>query len=699
MPRFMDKYGKKWGVKTGEVRLDGLSGSNGENGVVMHAVDVTDDMRESVMRGQPLFREGEGPQVEYVTYEESLRRSKAEGYTKRQHDAWVRRYWPQRKMDVEQQAERLNLGDRVTVAVNADELEAKGMRLSERDRRSKGWYDRDTGKIVIILQNNTSMDDVAKTLLHEGVGHYGLRYLFGKHFEEFLDLVYAAGDEKIRREIAAIAARSGYNFHDATEEYLSRLAEEEDFERPEQQSWWRQVKMAFFTMLRRIGFKIENWTETITDDELKYVLWRSYQNMKENGAYRDLVEVAEDVAMQAKLKVGAFEEEKRNDKNDRGDRTDRKDGDEWSRAAEEAKRHWPDAVVLERAGDYYEVHGEDARKAAKILGLPLVRKSDGSYTVGFPTKEINTYLPRLVRAGARVAVVDSVKEDAVVYGGEDVEAVNARFNEELQQQIDGTLPKGHVYNLGMPSGVLRSTGFPNVPIELSASHLADKAKAPHHPFSLSKMKGLVNALQEPMAVFAYGDKGKAQNVIVEIQHDGKNFVVGIHFNQKRGSAEVSSIRGLYPKDNHEWLHWIEQGKALYLDKEKIQAIILQQQMISSGAENTPADLGYTDLNLVAKIVKKFENPQILRKENPYRADREDRKNREDPDSDVLFRSEEGDVFFSNAERDVENIMQERATPEQWLKIIEKQGSNKKLPETVRGAYHFLDWMKTVIALA
>lgn len=620
LPRFMDKYGKKWGVKTGEVRLDGLSGSNGENGVVMHAVDVTDDMRESVMRGQPLFREGEGPQVEYVTYEESLRRSKEAGYTKRQHDAWLRRYWPQRKASVERRAGLLNLGDRVIVVERAEELEAMGMRLTERDRRSKGWYDRDTGKIVMILQNHTSIDDETKTLLHEGVGHYGLRYLFGEHFDEFLDLVYAAGDVNIRREIARLSAKYGYDVRSATEEYLSRMAEDEDFERPEHQDWWRKVKTAFFTMLRRIGFDIKNWKETITDNELRYVLWRSYQNLKEQGAYRNLVEVAEDMAMQAKLKVGVFEED-RTDRGDRKIRADRKGGDEWSRAAAEAKRHWPEAMVLERVGDFYEVHGEDARNAAKVLGLPLVQKADGNNTVGFPTYAVNTYLPKLVRAGQRVAIVDTVNEEAAVYGGEDVEAVNARFNEELQQQIDGTLPKGHVYNLGMPSGVLLSTGIADAPIQLSATKLNDKSSGFGHDYDLSEVKDLVKSINDPIAVFKYGDEKKAQNIVVEIQHNGKNFIVGLAIRPSVNGRvlEINSIRNVFPKDNAEWLNWITQDKALYLDKNRIQALIDQQR-------TNLADVGYLDLNSVAKIVKKFENPQIPRESFSENADAEGGKN-------------------------------------------------------------------------
>ena len=191
---------------------------------------------------------------------------------------------------------------------------------------------------------------------------------------------------------------------------------------------------------------------------------------------------------------------------------------------------------------------------------------------------------------------------------ENIDDVNERFNRELKMQVEGTLPAGHVYYLGMPSDALLSTDFPNVPIELSASHLKDKANTAHHPFDISEMKGLVKALQSPMAVFVYGDKDKSQNVIVEIEHDGKQFVVGIHFNQKRHGAIVSDIRGLYPKDNAEWLNWITQGKMLYRDKKKIQALINKQR-------RTLAEVDYLDLNSVANIIENFENPKLSDKKS------------------------------------------------------------------------------------
>ena len=184
-----------------------------------------------------------------------------------------------------------------------------------------------------------------------------------------------------------------------------------------------------------------------------------------------------------------------------------------------------------------------------------------------------------------------------------IEEVNERFNEELQQQINGTLPKGHVYQLGMPSEILRSCGFPNMPIELSSTNLAEHARKTHHPFELKDVIGLVNALQKPIGVFAYGDKNKSQNVIVEIQKDGRNFLVGIHFNQNRRGLVVSDIRGIFPKDNAEWLNWIIQGKSLYLDKEKIQTLINQQR-------KTLAEVEYLDLDYVTSVINNFENPKF-----------------------------------------------------------------------------------------
>ena len=80
----------------------------------------------------------------------------------------------------------------------------------------------------------------------------------------------------------------------------------------------------------------------------------------------------------------------------------------------EIKRKYPDACLLFRVGDFYETFGEDAIRAAKILGIVLTKRGAGSETetalAGFPHHSLNTYLPKLVKAGLRVAICDQLED-------------------------------------------------------------------------------------------------------------------------------------------------------------------------------------------------------------------------------------------------------------------------------------------------
>ena len=80
----------------------------------------------------------------------------------------------------------------------------------------------------------------------------------------------------------------------------------------------------------------------------------------------------------------------------------------------EIKRKYPDACLLFRVGDFYETFGEDAVRASKILGITLTKRGAGSATetalAGFPHHSINTYLPKLVKAGLRVAICDQLED-------------------------------------------------------------------------------------------------------------------------------------------------------------------------------------------------------------------------------------------------------------------------------------------------
>ena len=197
---------------------------------------------------------------------------------------------------VERLAEKLHL-DNVEVVTDASVLEGK-------KQRAKGFYSKSTGKITIVVPNHSSVFDIEQTLLHEAVAHYGLRQLFGEHFDTFLDNVLNNAEESIRRRIVDMAAKNGWDFSKATEEYLASLAEDTEFENINA-SWWRQIKDFFLNMLHKIGFEDFRGV-TLSDNELRYILWRSYENLAEPGRYRSILGEASDVAKQYELKVGNY---------------------------------------------------------------------------------------------------------------------------------------------------------------------------------------------------------------------------------------------------------------------------------------------------------------------------------------------------------------------------------------------------------
>lgn len=402
---------------------------------------------------------------------------------------------------VDELAEKLHLNN-IEVVTDASTLTGKR-------KKAKGIYNRHTGKITIVVENHRDIEDIEQTVLHEAVAHYGLRQLFGTHFDDFLDNVFNYAEEGIRREIVNLAKKHSWDFRTATEEYLAGLAERTNFERAMESGWWQNIKRMFLKMLHSIGLKGYKG-ETLTDNELRYILWRSYENLAEPGRYRSIMGEAADITKQMELGVGNY------------------------------------------------------AKPSTFGGT---------------------------------MVAEEISKEAAVNN------INDIFNNELQQQIDGVLPEGHIYKMGKPGKILLSTGVPDLPVQMSASRLKLKATSYGHDFDLSEVKDLVKALQNPIAVFAYGDKAKAQNIIIPLQKDGKNFIVGLSLKPTVNgkTLEINSIRNVFPKKNSEWLNWISQGKALYLDKEKIQALIDQQRTIL-------ADVNYLDLDSVAKIVENFDNP-------------------------------------------------------------------------------------------
>lgn len=182
------------------------------------------------------------------------------------------------------------------------------------------------------------------------------------------------------------------------------------------------------------------------------------------------------------------------------------------------------------------------------------------------------------------------------------EQTNDRFNDELSRQIDGTLPKGHIYDLGMPSDTLLNAGLPNLPIEMAASRLSDKSMQENHPFDLSEIRNLPKAIQSPMAIFRSATRLGSFVVMTEIEHHGRNFVVAIQANRRKGRIEVNSIRSVhYRTSNYHIANWVTEGLLEYADKKRMVEWLSKQRYNSADVRKL--------FNHATNIIQNFDNPK------------------------------------------------------------------------------------------
>lgn len=192
-----------------------------------------------------------------------------------------------------------DLGVEVDVIDNVYDITHPDPKMQDRMRKAKGWYDAKTGRVVIIPQNNASVADANATIFHEIVGHKGLKALYGDKFTEMIDEVFNKASQEVRAGIVALANRNGWDFREATEEYIAQMAEK-GFDTPAERTFLQTLKRAFLRMLDKLGIDVGY---AITDNDIRYMLWRSYQLQKSKG---DAFDLAKDISMRDKLGVSGM---------------------------------------------------------------------------------------------------------------------------------------------------------------------------------------------------------------------------------------------------------------------------------------------------------------------------------------------------------------------------------------------------------
>lgn len=188
----------------------------------------------------------------------------------------------------------------IQVVTDPKELTSDNAERQARMRRSKGFYDPATGKIVVVLPNNANVEDVAETVFHEVVAHKGLREMLGdENYDAFCDEVYDHLKDDLKEEVDRETTRrferepeKGYEHHRrvAVDEMFGRMAEKgfEDFTKAERGIWAKLKAKVLEAINKFLGsLKLPKWVR-LGDNELRYMLWRSHEKLRTKGDYVDM---------------------------------------------------------------------------------------------------------------------------------------------------------------------------------------------------------------------------------------------------------------------------------------------------------------------------------------------------------------------------------------------------------------------------
>ena len=464
------------------------------------------------------------------------------------------------KLDMRDRAvelsEKLNTPIRiVTDEAELSELSEDGKpRYSRRERRAKGWWDGQTGEIVIVLPNNRDIADVDNTVVHEVVGHKGLRALVGEErFDEFLGEIYDHASNSIRKVIdkmtddmvnaeadrlrvrkAQAHERTGEDVNanyytdmaearveadakrgdfrkEATEEYMADLGGRigsEGFEKMsrDELTLWGKIKAKVQSFLDKFlrGLKIAKSIQ-LTDKDLAYILYKSWRNMRDGKSSL---------------------------------RSDHNTGGVFAEAEDVAMRMrtgWDDAMLSE---------------SAKM-------------------------------------------EDA-----------NNHFNRQLKRYMSGDMGKNEMLHLGMPLGVM-SQFLPRLPIVMR-QRVIRKGSEKKHEVDVESIMNMPQHLSSP--IFVFQRSKDTIGVLTDMQdRNGKNVCVAIELKrqiQNGGEClEINDVRSFHGREFRNIVEPIVNNNTLkWVDKEKGLAYL------SSASQPVQQEIDKQVLDYAAKVIKTFENP-------------------------------------------------------------------------------------------
>lgn len=216
---------------------------------------------------------------------------------------------------VQQMGEKLHTD--INIIEDVNEITHPNAEIQEQRRRAKGWYDRVTRQVYVVLPNNRDVDDAKVTTAHETIAHKGLRELVGEeNYDEFLDETYQHLRDDLKKGVDDAAGRAfiddttkngkrakSYEQHrrTAVDELFGRMAEKpfEEFSDSER-TLWQKIKATVRRLLDKFlgSLKLPKWFE-LGDNELRYILWRSKERLERGKEHP--IDLARDIVKREEL--------------------------------------------------------------------------------------------------------------------------------------------------------------------------------------------------------------------------------------------------------------------------------------------------------------------------------------------------------------------------------------------------------------
>lgn len=182
------------------------------------------------------------------------------------------------------------LGTKVRAITDVNDIEDDNPRLLARKRKAKGWYDARIGEVVVVIPNIKNEADLQATILHEIVAHKGLRQMFGKVFDSLCDKVFDSLPKDVQDRLLA----KYKNKTEAGDEYMASIAEDGC-----DATLWEKIKGFVREMFAKAGISLK-----MTDSDIKYLLWKSKNRLKNSDSELDIInKIAKDKEVKNVLRL------------------------------------------------------------------------------------------------------------------------------------------------------------------------------------------------------------------------------------------------------------------------------------------------------------------------------------------------------------------------------------------------------------